>query len=217
MKNNFILIPGLGFDQQIFKNIKIKNAEINYINWEEPRHREHLEDYAYRISAWIENLDSEPILIGHSFGGILAQEIAKIRPVKKIFLISSIRSRAEMPGLFRAVDWFGLHKFFTKKSAFSTFRFWADKHAYDTDEKKALFMDMVKKQSDNILQWSLKNLSTWQGMKNSNTPILQIHGSRDLTFPYKLILKPDYTIQDGTHLMVFDRADEIMKIISSHT
>ena len=44
------LFPGLGFDQQIFRNLNLPYPNINFINWEEPRYKEHLEDYAFRLS-----------------------------------------------------------------------------------------------------------------------------------------------------------------------
>lgn len=210
MEPNIYLIPGLGFDQRIFEKLEIESSSVHFLNWIEPRHNEHLEDYAFRFS---KNIKEGSILIGHSFGGILAQEIAQIKVIKKVILISSIRSRDELPGLFRSVDWLGLYPIFTKKLTFATFSFWAKKHAYETKEKQELFKSMVGGYSNKLLQWSLKSLSSWQGTQNLKSPVVQIHGTADLTFPYSLIEKPDHSISGGTHMMVYDSSHEISQIL----
>ena len=211
MEPNIYLIPGLGFDQRIFKKLEIESSSVHFLNWIEPRHNEHLEDYAFRFS---KNIKDDSILIGHSFGGMLAQEIAQIKPIRKVILISSIRSRDELPGLFRSIDWLGLYSFFTKKFTFSTFNFWAKKHAYETKEKQELFKSMVGGYSDKLLQWSLKSLSSWRGTQNLKNPVIQIHGTADLTFPISLIENTDYIIEKGTHMMVYDRAKKVSQIIA---
>jgi len=42
---------------------------------------------------------------------------------------------------------------------------------------------------------------------------VHIHGDQDRIFPIKNI-KPDYVIKGGTHMMVWNRADEISAIIN---
>ncbi len=56
---------------------------------------ETIEGYAKRMSEDIKHED--PVLLGLSFGGIMSIEIAKLVSVKKIILISSIKTFHEMP------------------------------------------------------------------------------------------------------------------------
>jgi hypothetical protein len=44
--------------------------------------------------------------------------------------------------------------------------------------------------------------------------LYHIIGNNDLMFPYKNIKNPTAIIKGGTHIMVFDRADEINKLLA---
>ena len=71
-------LAGLGFDYRIFENLVLENCKINYLHWLEPIINESLDKYVIRISEQIKNIENPLILVGHSFGGIIVQEISKI-------------------------------------------------------------------------------------------------------------------------------------------
>ena len=77
------LLAGLGFDYRIFENLIFENCEINYLHWLEPNQDESLDDYVRRIAGQVKISDEQLILIGHSFGGIIVQEISKIINAEK--------------------------------------------------------------------------------------------------------------------------------------
>ncbi len=213
MNKQTYLLPGLGFDHRIFSKLNLPEGNINYLDWQEPHQREHLTDYAFRVSGGLSETEQPKVLLGHSFGGVLAQEIAKVRQIDRVILLSSIRSRAELPGFFKVVGKLGLHAVFTKKSTFATFGFWAKKHGYDTEEKQQLFKNMVGQQSDHYLRWALRSLSNWQGLDGLETPVSQIHGDCDRTFPIQILAKPDHVVKGGSHMMVYDRGEEVSQLI----
>lgn len=71
------IFSGLGVDKRVFDNIDFGTKSPEFIDWISPLKNESLAEYSKRIS---ENMKSEkPILIGPSFGGIVATEISKIR------------------------------------------------------------------------------------------------------------------------------------------
>ena len=213
MAERIYLIPGLGFDQRIFKNLKIKSSAINFIEYIDPQKGESIQNYAARLIKMNLNRNEAVTLIGYSFGGIIAQEIAKQIEVKKIILISSIKSKNENPFHFKIIASLGLHSFFNKNWTFKTFPFWAKFHGYFDERSQELFVDMIGKHSDNYLQWALFQLSIWVGMENLKTPIIHIHGDRDKTFPLNLVSDP-VVIKNGTHVMVFNKAQEISNLIN---
>ena len=45
-------------------------------------------DYAEDLAAYLDTLDTEPVLIGHSMGGLLAQLLAVRRPVRALVLLA---------------------------------------------------------------------------------------------------------------------------------
>lgn len=210
------LIPGLGFDQRIFSKLDIKSTKIGYLNWIEPLEKEALRSYAKRLTQDISDNGERTILIGHSLGGILSQEIACFQKIDRIILISSIKSRNELPTFFKLVKPLGLQKLFRKGWTVDTVKYWGKQQDYVSQEEQDLFKDMVRKQSNHYLQWALKALSTWQHPNvPATTPITQISGALDKTFPIKLIDQPDYRIEDGAHFMVYRQAERMSQIINT--
>ena len=81
---------------KIFELIKFpEQFDIYNLSWIPPFKNEKLSDYALRMSKKI-NV-KKPILIGVSFGGILVQEISKIIECEKLIIVSSIKSKSELP------------------------------------------------------------------------------------------------------------------------
>ncbi len=203
-------IPGLGFDHRMFDRLNLSDFDLNYINWIEPERKESIQSYARRLAEGIEHDNQEVVLVGHSLGGIVAQEITAVIPIKRIFLISSIKSRDEMPWFFKAVQPLSLHHFFTKEICTGTLKYWGENHGYQTEEEQTLFKSMVGQQTNAYLQWALKSLSTWQTPKlPTDTSIFHIHGTDDKNFPIKLLSNVDVVVNGGSHFMTFQRGEEI--------
>ena len=208
---NIFLLPGLGFDGRIFERLNLPER-TKALSWLVPLKKESIADYALRMGE--EYLgEGSSILIGHSFGGIMAQEMAKWFSVEQIILISSIKSPAENPMKFRALAPFGIHRFFTKELTLKTFPYWAASFGYAEEEEQELFKAMVAEQDNRYLQWALYQLSKWKGVQNLKTRITQIHGDQDHTFPISKIQSPDHIVSGGSHMMVYSQANEIEKLI----
>ncbi|MEM7105540.1 MAG: alpha/beta hydrolase [Bacteroidota bacterium] len=209
-------IPGLGFDHRIFSKLDLGSYKTANLDWIEPEKEETFRSYVERLAQPID--DSSPVaLIGHSMGGMASQEIAQFKTVSKIFLISSIKSREELPVFFKSVGPTGLYKFFTKDLTLNSFKYWDKFHDYDTPEEQALFRDMVGKNTNHYLQWALKRLSHWQSPEPpAHTHIVHIHGDNDKTFPLRYIKSPRTVIKEGGHFMVYKNHEQISSIIRSH-
>jgi len=210
------LIPGLGFDNRIFDKLNLHISAFQFLNWIEPKADELIRDYTIRFSDRINFDDEEIILIGHSFGGMIAQEISALKPITKIILISSVKSREEIPFHFRTLEPLHLHKLFSKELTVKTIKLWGASHGYQSKEIQNLVKDMVNSQTNNYLQWALKQLSIWEKPQvNYDTELFQIHGELDKTFPLKFIEEPDVVIDQGSHFMVYNKSKEISKILNA--
>jgi pimeloyl-ACP methyl ester carboxylesterase len=207
------LIPGLGYDCRIFEKLAFANMEVRCLKWIEPRRQEALGDYALRLFQEVP-MDEDLVLIGHSLGGIIAQELAAKRKVQKIILVSSVQSRAEIPFQFKVVKRLGLYRLFTKELSVRTVKYWGAKHGIASTSLQDLFKSMVNKHSNAYLQWALKALSAWQSPDlPTETKLFQIHGTDDQTFPIELIKGADVVIQGGTHVMIYSEAEEITEVL----
>jgi len=220
MKSNthIYCIPGLGYDRRIFQHLDLNDYTTIFLDWIDPRPNENISTYAHRFFKDYADSDHEMIIIGHSFGGMMAQEIAARFNIKGIILLSSIRSREEMPISFKLVRSFRLHGLFTKQIALNTVSLWGKDHGFYSADDIQLFKSMVSNYSNAYLQWALKSLAQWQGVAlTKNTQIVQIHGTADKTFPIRYINSADITIPDGTHIFMFNdgikSAQHILKSI----
>lgn len=209
-------IPGLGLSHQIFGQIKLAGYVIKPLEWIEPQGWETIEAYAYRLAKPLEKEGSNVILIGHSFGGVLAQEISRIREVRMIFLISSIQCRVETPWRLKLMSNGLLHRLLSKHIILLTFPFWARTHSYRTPELRAIFRNSVRNLSTHYFQWSLKRLSEWQGGKQLSSILIRIHGTRDVTFLRERVLYVTHEIEGGDHNMIYLKGAVISKLIQSH-
>ena len=98
MKKVFIF-SGLGADKRVFQYMDFSGFDTTFINWLTPTKNEIIEDYALRLTDQIKT--DRPILVGLSFGGIIATEVAKLIDTEKIVLIASAQTRKEIPFYFR--------------------------------------------------------------------------------------------------------------------
>ncbi|RZJ29312.1 MAG: alpha/beta hydrolase, partial [Chryseobacterium sp.] len=71
--NKIYIFSGLGVDRRVFDNIDFGDLNVEFIDWIIPLTNEAIEIYAERISRKI--ISENPILIGLSFGGMVAVEI----------------------------------------------------------------------------------------------------------------------------------------------
>lgn len=98
---NVYLMPGMAANPSIFKNIKLPEETFNQylLEWFVPSKGMSLEEYAIEMCTKITHTDV--VLIGVSFGGILVQEMAKHIRTKKVILISSVKTKYELPKRMR--------------------------------------------------------------------------------------------------------------------
>ena len=203
-------LSGLGSDERIFKNLKLKNCDLKFIQWIEPFSYESLPNYSKRLSEQIK-CDNDIILVGLSFGGIVVQELAKLVNPKSVILLSSIKNEFEKPFYLKFLYYSKLHKILPYKlSKKITPLFYRSMGAL-TSEEQLLVKEFVQNTSITLLRWSVEQIVNWKQI-DSYPKIYQIHGSKDKVFPINY-MNPDYIIKEGTHFMAYNKPNEISEII----
>ncbi|HWJ30514.1 MAG TPA: alpha/beta hydrolase [Flavisolibacter sp.] len=209
---NVYLISGLAADERIFRRLRFPEGYTpHYLKWIGPEKSETLPSYAWRMSRQIDS-SSPFILIGLSFGGMLAIEINKyLSPVQTI-LISSIPTHRHLPIYYRLGGKLGLHRVlpvsFLQKAAMIKRWFTSEKN-----EDKNMLRHMIKNSDPNLIRWSMKAILEWE---NESIPkaFTHIHGSHDFILPVRYTC-PTHTIAQAGHLMVLTKAGEINRILQS--
>ncbi len=97
MKEIF-LISGLGADKRVFDFLDLSRYKTNHIEWIDPHSGESIELYAKRLAVQIGK--EKPILIGVSFGGMIAIEIGKQMETEQIIIISSAKTKSGLPSSY---------------------------------------------------------------------------------------------------------------------
>ncbi len=205
-------ISGLGADEKAFSKLQIEGYQLKVIDWIEPQKNETLQSYASRMLNYID--EPNPILIGLSFGGIMSIEIAKQMPVQKIILISSIKTKYELPFWMKFVAKTRLHKIYSMKSYKLTQPIQNLFLGAGTRDEKNMANNYRKNANITYVKWAVNEILNWQNIHiPSNT--FHIHGTADKMFLFKKI-KANAVITNGKHLMIMSRADEVNKAINSY-
>jgi len=205
---NIYAIPGLGADGRVFKNLHPKHT-LSIIEWKPAEVDETIEHYAQRMAADIDT--SEPfILLGLSFGGVMAQEVVQFVKPQKLILLSSIAHQEELQDLFKLVHKSGVlnlwpHNFYKPPVALCKWYFGTD----DSELVRTILHDS----DTELIKWSVLKLMAWQ-KKPNDIPTLRVHGTNDRLLHYH---ESAFPIEGGTHFMVVDRAAEITAWMDANT
>lgn len=199
-------IGGLGADQRVFQSLDLK-AELHVLKWEKSAPKESLSDYALRMSKQIET-GFEGWLIGVSFGGIVAQEIAKLKPVK-VMLISSASKRNELHMLYRFIGKTGLIT--TLPTTAFRLPSWLAIYLFGANNKK-LLSEIIHDTDPSFVKWALQRIVTWKNDKGLFH--FRIHGKIDRLFPLKNDMYIDCKTVGG-HFTIVDEGAEISDAINA--
>ena len=199
----YYVISGLGADHKVFAKLQLPEKH-HHIQWIEEKNKESLSSYAIRLAEQIKH--DNIVLIGLSFGGIMAQEIAKIRKVKHIVLLSSIKSADELAWYFRLAGKMGFTRLLPSVIMQSTSAILKYMFSLSSDEESALLEDILKRNKSSHFRWALANIAGWD-QTVIPCPISHIHGKGDRIFKTKF-LKSDFDLVDGGHFMLYTHADQ---------
>jgi pimeloyl-ACP methyl ester carboxylesterase len=206
------LISGLGADPRLFNNVVLPAGyEVVLVDWLIPNSTDTLTIYSQRIVNQ-HNIKEKSIVIGVSLGGMISVEIAKQVKLDKVILISSIKTDSEAPWYFKYFRSLPVYKVIPGKLMTHVGFLIKPIFGNMNPDDLQLFKSMLSNSSPIFLKWAMRAALYWKN--NIDFPNLyHIIGDNDLVFPYKNIKNPTAIIKGGTHIMVFDRADEINKLL----
>tara|TARA_R110002012_G_scaffold6480_8_gene30143 strand:+ start:83580 stop:84230 length:651 start_codon:yes stop_codon:yes gene_type:complete len=197
-------MPGMAANPSIFENIKLPedSYQIHLLEWFIPGVDESLQDYALRMTTHIKH--DNIILLGVSFGGILVQEMAKHIKVAKLIIVSSVKTKHELPRRMKLSRKLKLYNILPTRLVedIDTLA----KYAFGETIKNrvALYKKYLSMNDRRYLSWAVKEMVCWD-QETAPPEIIHIHGSADKVFPLKYI-DNCINIEGGTHIMVITRA-----------
>jgi pimeloyl-ACP methyl ester carboxylesterase len=196
-------MPGMAASPKIFENISLPKSQfkIHYLEWGIPRDNETLEAYALRMTQGINH--ENVVLLGVSFGGVLVQEMSKYVKVRKLIIVSSVKSVSELPRHMLLAKITKAYKLVPTQLASNIDVL--SKYAYGTKVSKRLelYKKYLSVNNSKYLSWAIKNMVCWN-QEEYNPNIIHIHGDKDPVFPIKYISNC-IKIKGGTHIMIINK------------
>lgn len=202
-------IAGLGADGRSFGFLDLSFCEPQFVQWITPAPGETLASYAEKLFQTIN--DENATIVGLSFGGMLATEIAKKHPGTNVILISSAKTYLEIPRYLRVWRHFPVYRMHTQKMQQYTGSFVLNLLGARGIEQKKVQQQILKEGNAAFTRWAMNAIVNWKNMEIPKN-ITHIHGTADTLLPYRYV-KADHTIQRGAHVMIMDMADEVSKLL----
>lgn len=205
-KTHIYFVPGMAAGGEIFRNIKFpENYRVHILEWLIPEKNESLKAYAERMARRIQ--EKNPILIGVSFGGVVVQEMNDFLEVKKLIIISSVKSKSELPRRMKLASLTKAYKLIPTGLVLSADDLTKYSIGPKTKKRLSLYQEYLHVRDKQYLNWALEKMITW-GKKEKLQDVIHIHGEKDVVFPIKYIDQCE-VIKGGTHIMILNRGREI--------
>lgn len=197
-------LPGLAANPSIFKNIYLDpdRFEMYFLEWMIPFEEESISEYALRFCTKVKHENA--VLVGVSFGGIIAQEMNLVHNFRKIIIISSVKTRQELPlhlqlaGKTRAYKLIPTSFFAQNIDLLSKYAF-----GKPIVNRLDLYKQYLSITDKRYLDWAIKQVVSWNQDK-SDPNLVHIHGDRDIIFPIENI-KTCVIVEGGTHIMILNK------------
>lgn len=208
------LISGLAADKKAFKYLELSsNYLINHVTWIANLKDESLESYAERIIVK-NNILSTDILLGLSFGGCLASEIAKQLKNENIILISSFTHKSGLKPWIQLATKLRIHKLIPNLRMSFLNPIISKVFGAKSKEGKDVIMQMLENRDLVLTKWSLSIIANYKFLAPINLNIHYIIGKKD-----KLVSIPEKVcktiiIDEGGHFMVFEKAQIVSEYIN---
>ncbi len=205
-------ISGLGADHRVFERLTLPGCTLYPLEWLIPLDEEPADHYAARMAKGITH--ERPILMGLSFGGMMAGRIAQLVPLSRLWLISTVTSREEMPGYMRWGKYIPFHelaykiqpgKWLTPIENYNL--------GVESQDEKDMVAQFREKVDPGYLRWALHTIMHWEDAPRVPYSF-QVHGAQDRIFPIKYV-HPDATVAEAGHFMVYNRANQVSQILQN--
>ena len=196
-------MPGMAANPSIFEHIKLPEDqfEIHWLKWIIPIVNEAIESYAKRMLTSITHKNN--VLIGVSFGGILVQEMSKLGNFKKVIVISSVKTKFELPKRMKIARITGAYRIIPTQLLSNVEALAKYTFGKTVTKRVELYKKYLSVSDKRYLDWAIKTVIFWDQEK-ALPNIIHIHGEKDAVFPIKNI-NGCIVVKGGTHIMIINK------------
>ena len=204
------LIPGLGADERVFRRLRLAGP-TQVLPWLPPQSpTEPLTHYAARLAEFVPA--AQPCwLVGVSFGGLLAQELGRLRPLVRVVLISSLGEPHDLPPLLRLAGATGLHRLLP----FGLLR-WLPRLAQwffgaRGGTEYRLLRQILRDTDPAFARWATTQLLSWRGPGLPTA--VRLHGTHDRLLPMGRAYI-EYPVPGAGHFLIVSHAAGVSQVLN---
>ena len=199
-------IGGLGSNAMHFRALKRHFPAARIIDLPKAKGKWGWEEY---LQSFLKTQEEKPdLILGFSFGGLLAQRLQSHFPQAKMVLVNSITRRSQLPPLVRFLAAMRIHRaipmaLFHARNPISR---WILKQLFGS--AAGLFVGMMKEAGPYTCRFALRavfELEPFTGRVD-----YRIHGEQDQLFPIQYIKEP-YVLLQGGHFLWLSEGETIAK------
>ena len=203
------LIPGLGADERVFRGLRLPSP-ATVLQWLPPQSpTELLRHYAARLAEAVP--PNQPCwLVGVSFGGLLALEIGRLRPLARVVLISSLAEASQLPPLLRLGRATGLYRLvpFGLLPRLPRLAQWF--FGARNGREYRLLARILRDTNPAFARWAIYQLLHWD---STGVPAaVRLHGTRDRLLPAGPA-PTDYLLPGAGHFMIVSHAAQLSQLL----
>ncbi|MAX80011.1 MAG: alpha/beta hydrolase [Crocinitomicaceae bacterium] len=209
MANYIYIISGLGADERVFQRVNFGGYTPVFLQYIPAVKGESIAQYAQRLLPQITT--PNPILVGISFGGIIAIELSKLIPTRGLVLLATAKTRAEIPFYFRMLGRLQLHRLLSPRLMKSRFHLKGTYKVFGISETedKAILHQILEDTDPAFLKWAINAIVHWNN-KTLPTHYYHLHGEKDRIFPKQFVAATDWVAADG-HSLPLTSAEKVSR------
>ena len=197
------LLPGVNKSYPVFEHLEPQLPNATIVDYPAAEPGESLCDYAGRVA---QQLSPHAVLIGLSFGGVLAQELVHFLPMRACVLIATVRGPHQFPPHYRWSRRLGIRGTMSAMRVASHLSLLIPKRFYSRTLARA-------GRAGPWQRWAMASVANWHPRPAADPPpTLQIHGSADTTFPLRYV-EADVVVDGGRHALPVSHPDEVLQAI----
>jgi pimeloyl-ACP methyl ester carboxylesterase len=200
------LFPGMGLNAHYFAQLDFPwFCRVIHIELLEPYCEENILAYGTRLIRTVPT-DLPVILVGMSFGGVVAQEVAELVSPEAVFILSSIESAGDLP-------WFIKGAYRHRHSRVIPFEIVSKVVIKGRKLFRKRYGHMYTEETltPRFLSWSLNVIGAWRSPSITSYAV-RIHGTGDRLLPCRN-QAVHFPIHNAGHLIAAEKPGEVNNIL----
>jgi pimeloyl-ACP methyl ester carboxylesterase len=206
-----VLFSGLGGDGRLMRPLQIPDIDVSTPDYVEAALDEDLPHYAARM-AELNRISVSDVVGGASFGGMLAAEIARQRPVAGLILLGTCLQPQRLPWSYKWAERIGrlIPNHALDLRCWKLLLRW--RFAPVTIEAEQCLISMAAFCPASRIRAFSRMAINWAGVDQVDCPVLAIHGDRDRIIPLACS-EPGVVLRNAGHAFTLTHAEETIVAI----